>query len=136
VGTIVPTVAQLNEHIAALEAENACLTTTNSRSRVKLDPPPRFGGSKDALVGFLTLSQAYLGYYPEYFPMEADKVGFIALCLEGQALRWFQPTMDDLLTVPDRDDREDFTNDVFASYARFESKLRKVFRDLDEKRHA
>ena len=44
--------------------------------------------------------------------------------------------MDDLLTVPDRDDREDFTNDVFASYARFESKLRKVFRDLDEKQHA
>ena len=56
--------------------------------------------------------------------------------LEGQALRWFQPTMDDLLTVPDRDDREDFTNEVFASYARFESELRKVFGDLDEKRHA
>jgi len=86
-GTTAPTVAQLNERIAALEAENARLTTTNSRSRVKLDPPPRFGGSKDALAGFLTLSRAYLGYYPEHFPTEADKVGFIASYLKGQALR-------------------------------------------------
>jgi hypothetical protein len=70
-----------------LKAKNARLTTTNSRSRVKLDPLPRFGGSKDALAGFLTLLRAYLGYYPEYFPTEADKVGFIALRLEGQALR-------------------------------------------------
>jgi hypothetical protein len=66
-----------------LEAKNARLTTTNSHSRVKLDLLPRFGGSKDALIGFLTLSRAYLGYYPEHFPTEADKVGFIALCLEG-----------------------------------------------------
>jgi hypothetical protein len=44
--------------------------------------------------------------------------------------------MDDLLTVPDRDDRKDFTNEVFTSYARFESELRKVFRDLDEKQYA
>ena len=44
--------------------------------------------------------------------------------------------MDNLLTVPDRDDREDFTNKVFASYTRFESELQKVFRDLDEKQYA
>ena len=43
--------------------------------------------------------------------------------------------MEDLLTNADEDDREDFTNEVFSSYARFESELRKVFRDLDEKRH-
>jgi len=44
--------------------------------------------------------------------------------------------MDNLLNNDDEDDREDFTNEVFASYARFEAELRKVFRDLDEKRHA
>ena len=44
--------------------------------------------------------------------------------------------MEDLLTNADEDDREDFTNEVFASYARFESELRKVFGDLDEKRYA
>ena len=44
--------------------------------------------------------------------------------------------MDDILTNDDADDREDFTNEVFGSYARFESELRKVFGDLDEKRHA
>jgi len=41
--------------------------------------------------------------------------------------------MDNLLNNDDEDDREDFTNEVFA---RFEAELRKVFRDLDEKRHA
>ena len=44
--------------------------------------------------------------------------------------------MDDILTNDNADDREDFTNEVFGSYARFESELRKVFRDLDEKRYA
>jgi len=66
-----------------LEAENARLNIVNNRVRVKLDLLPRFGGGKDALSGFLTLSRAYLGYYPEQFPTDADKVGFIALCLEG-----------------------------------------------------
>jgi len=28
-------------------------------------------------------SKAYLGYYPEQFPIDADKVGFIALRLKG-----------------------------------------------------
>ena len=135
-GATAPTVAQLNERIAALETENARLAMVGARSRIKIDPPPRFGGAKGDLAGFLTLSRAYLGYYPEQFPTDADKVGFIASRLEGTALRWFQPTMDDLLNNPDEDDREDFTNEVFGSYARFESELRKVFGDLDEKRHA
>ena len=43
--------------------------------------------------------------------------------------------MEDPLTKADEDDREDFTNEVFASYARFKSELRKVFGDLDKKRH-
>ena len=55
-------------------------------SRVKLDLPPRFGRSKGDLAGFLTLSQAYLGYYLEQFPINIDKVGFIASRLEGTAL--------------------------------------------------
>ncbi len=42
-------------------------------------------GSEEAddLSGFLTLSRAYLGYYPEQFPTDGDKVGFIASRLEG-----------------------------------------------------
>ncbi len=57
------------------------------RSQVKLDPPPRFGGNKGDLAGFLTLSRAYLRYYSEQFPIDADKVGFIASRLEGTALQ-------------------------------------------------
>ncbi|KAG7287645.1 hypothetical protein NEMBOFW57_007158 [Staphylotrichum longicolle] len=107
-GTTAPTIAQLNERIAALEAENARLNTVANRSRVKLDLPPRYRGGKDALSGFLTLSKAYLGYYPELFPTEVDK---------------FQPTMDDVLNNANEDDREDFINEVFSSYAKFEAKL-------------
>jgi hypothetical protein len=66
-----------------LEAENARLNIVNNRVRIKLDLLPRFGGRKDALSGFLTLSRAYLGYYLKQFPTDTDKVGFIALRLKG-----------------------------------------------------
>ena len=59
------------------------------RGRIKLDLLPRFGGNKGDFARFLTLSRAYLGYYLEQFPTDADKVGFIASRLEGTALQWF-----------------------------------------------
>ena len=86
IDTIAPTIAQLNERIAALKAENARLTIASIYSQIKLDPPPKFGGNKGDFSGFLTLSQAYLGYYLKQFSIDADKVGFIALRLEGTAL--------------------------------------------------
>ena len=82
-GSTTLTVAQLNERIAALEAENARLT----RTKAKIDPPPKYGGSKGELSGFLTQARAYLLYYAERFVNEPEKVGFVALRLEGSALR-------------------------------------------------
>ncbi len=89
IGTTAPTVAQLNERIAALEAKNARLTIASIYSQIKLDPPPKFGKNKEDLSGFLTLSRAYLEYYLEQFPTDVDKVGFIASRLKSTALQWF-----------------------------------------------
>ena len=50
IGSTTLTVAQLNERIVALEAENAHLT----RTKAKIDPPPKYGGSKGELSRFLT----------------------------------------------------------------------------------
>ena len=80
--------------------------------------------------------QGYIAYYPEKFDGEHRKVAFAALRLEGKALRWFEPTIKDFLTNPDNDDREEFTQNVFADYSTFEAEIQKVFGDTDEKLYA
>jgi hypothetical protein len=47
--------------------------------------------------------KVYILYYTERFGNEASKVGFAASCLEGKALRWFEPTLKDFLKNPDQD---------------------------------
>ena len=44
--------------------------------------------------------------------------------------------MNDYLDYNDADDREDFTNEVFTSYTKFEKEIRKVFSDVDKKLYA
>ena len=128
---------QTNARITQLERENSRLqAATNTTAKAKLEAPPKFGGSKDELTGWLVQMRAYILYYEERFVNEAQKVGYAASRLEGKALRWFEPTLNDYLENLDDDDREDFTQQVFQRYAKFEKEIRKVFGDTDEKLHA
>ncbi|KAK4106976.1 hypothetical protein N656DRAFT_720993, partial [Canariomyces notabilis] len=127
--------AQTNNRIAQLEAENAQLRNA-AVTKAKLEAPPKYGGNKEDLAGWLVQMQAYLLYYTERFANEASKVAFAASRLEGKALKWFEPTLKDFLKNPDRDDQEDFTQHVFQRYERFEEEIHKVFGEVDEKLHA
>ena len=71
---------QANARIAQLELEKL-------NNKAKLEAPPKYGGDKDGLTGFLVQMQAYLLYYPEKFANEERKVAFAASRLEGKALR-------------------------------------------------
>jgi hypothetical protein len=66
--------------------------------------PPKYGGSKEDLAGWLVQMNVYILYYTECFGNEASKVGFATSCLEGKALKWFEPTLKDFLKNPNQDD--------------------------------
>jgi hypothetical protein len=106
-----------------------------SGGKAKLEAPSKYGGDKDELAGFLAQMRAYLRYYPDKFGSEEAKVFFASSRLEGQALKWFEPALEDYLTK-EAADRDTFTDKVFEDYASFEEEIRKVFGDADGKRHA
>ena len=55
--------------------------------------------------------------------------------MEGQALKWFEPALDNYLNKP-LADRDIFTDKVFKDYTFFEEEIRKVFGEYDSKRYA
>jgi hypothetical protein len=123
------TLAALLRKIEQLEAENGNMQQLinamgdTGKGRAKIEAPTKYGGDKEGLAGFLTQMRAYLRYYPDKFPDEASKVMFASSRLEGKALRWFEPSLNDWLTniVAAQDD---FTAEVFGSYDKFERESR------------
>jgi hypothetical protein len=126
---------QTNARITQLEQENAMLRG-HGISKAKMEAPSKYDGGKEGVSGWLVQMRAYLLHYEERFVNEAQKVGYAASRLEGKALRWFEPTLKDYLEHEDKDDREEFTQEVFKKYTKFEEEIRKVFGDTDEKLHA
>ena len=78
--------------------------------------------------------RAYLRYYPNKFKSKETKVFFAISRLEGQALKWFEPALEDYLTKT-LANRDIFTNKVFKDYISFEEEIRRVFRDIDGKQY-
>ena len=84
---------ELHVRVGQLEGENGVLQSLvntlggGDGGKAKIDPPPKYGGDKETLTGFLTQTRSYLQYYPKKFADEAAKVTFVASRLEGKALR-------------------------------------------------
>jgi hypothetical protein len=124
-------------HARNVQLEEELVRLRTQVAKAKMEPPPKYGGAKEELAGWLVQMRAYFLYYQELFINEAQKVGYAASRLEDKALGWFEPTLDDYLRyVDDPEQQEDFTQEVFASYARFEAEIRKMFGNRDEKLHA
>ena len=103
-------------------------------SKIKLEPPTKYIGKKEELMGFLTALCSYFYLYSAQFYTVASYVLFATSRLDSNALRQFEPTWRDfLLKLADK--RDEFTTAIFESYERFEEELRKVFRDTNKKRY-
>ncbi|AEO54336.1 hypothetical protein MYCTH_2123216 [Thermothelomyces thermophilus ATCC 42464] len=94
----------VNEAYAKIEALEGA-----KAKRIKIEPPGKYGGTKEDLVGFLTNLRSYFRLNDDKFPDDKAKVLYVATRLEGKALRWFEPTWNDYLTEEDEDDRDAFT---------------------------
>ena len=121
-------VAQLQEHIANLEARQ-------SQRSVKLPKPEFFDGSRSKLRGFLTQMEMQLRMNRQIVN-EDDKVVFVSTYLRGQAFEWFEPFIREYQEKEDKDKWSNTTKEIFTSYNAFKKKLKQTFGDIDAIRSA
>ena len=103
-------------------------------SKIKLELPTKYTRKKEELIGFLTALYFYFYLYSAQFYIVASYILFVALYLDGNALRQFEPTWRDFL-LKLVEERDKFITAIFELYKRFEDELRKVFKDTNEKRY-
>jgi hypothetical protein len=126
-------VKALTDELEQLRAQLAA----PGKNSVKLPKPEPYDGTPGTLQGFTTRCKAYFMYNYPTFPDESRKVFFASQLLQGDALKWFEPTMRDYLDnaeVPK--DQEGATRKIFGSFEEFASALDKTFGDPDEDRTA
>ncbi|KAF6805928.1 reverse transcriptase domain protein [Colletotrichum sojae] len=139
--TQAPTNQELFDMLNQLREENAQLHAQLNANRAPAGPrakypePEPYDGTPGLLQGFLTRTCAYLRYYVNSFPTEADKVHYAASFLKKDAFAWFEPTMRDHLENT-HNNQDDETQAIFSNYDEFEKRLKSTFGNPDEERIA
>lgn len=89
--------AQLVEQLNYLNQEIARLQAIQKGKSYKMDKPGPYDGTKGTLQGFLTHSRAYFKHNVDQFTKDEEKILFPGTRLEGDAAKWFEPTLRDYL---------------------------------------
>ncbi|XP_029142298.1 protein LDOC1-like [Protobothrops mucrosquamatus] len=97
---------QLKQQVALLTAQMAQMQAARPRHRSPVTVPEKFDGSQARFPSFFGQCQLCMSLWPEDFPTDRDKVGFVISLLTGTAARWATP----LLTQP---------NQLLDNYAEF-----------------
>jgi len=119
----------MQQVINHLKPENARLQYSIGRDeKAKLEFPPKFKGDWEQLNGFLLQLRTCFRAYPKRFSDEDSKVRFAVSRLEGRALHWFEPTLEDNLDHTGEAWAE-HTREIFSDFSKFAKGLEKVFGD-------
>ena len=103
----------------------------------KIPLPKKFTGERSKLRSFLTSMELYLRYNEQTFPMPQDKIMSAGMNLDGEALDWFQPYMQDFMDYSTQPAKlRDDTRRIFSNYQAFEKEIKIVFGVVDEQRTA
>ena len=125
-----PAPAKLVIQVVPITVTTDILPTISSK--IKLEPPTKYIGKKEELIGFLIALYFYFYLYSAQFYIVASRVLFTTSCLDSNALCQFKPIWRDfLLKLVDK--YNEFITTIFKLYKRFEKELWKVFKDTDEK---
>ena len=87
------------------------------------------------LSSFLTQLDTYIRLNYIMFRKKADKVLYASSYLRSDALNWFEPTLWDYMEN-EKKDRDNETNEIFASLEEFKKQIRIVFEIINQKRTA
>ena len=90
-----------------------------------------FSGNRSKLKAHLAQIDLYIGFNHKKFSTETDKVMWAVSFLRGPAFDWIEFFLNDYITNQSNDDREAETVAIFASYAEYQKRINRVFRDID-----
>ena len=109
--------------------------TVSGADQVKIPTPDLYHEDREKLDAYLMQVELYIKKYPGQSGNTEDKVLFASTYLRGDAFKWFHHFLEDyLFKEPSQRDRE--TQIVFSSAKAFETRLRRVFGDIDKERTA
>ena len=106
-----------------------------SETKIKISPPDKFLEEWRMLSSFLTQLDTYIRLNYIMFRKKADKVLYASSYLRSDALNWFEPTLWDYMEN-EKKDRDNETNEIFASLEEFKKQIRIVFEIINQKRTA
>lgn len=128
------TIQQLQEQVEQLIQQ---AHVQRYAATTKVSPPKRFDGTRGKLKGFLAGMDLYLRFNSSTFTTDQDKILAAGMNLEGDAMEWMQPLIEDHLgNEADLRLRKDDTERVFKSYNSFKKEMEKIFGEIDEARVA
>jgi hypothetical protein len=134
---VVPTqeITHLCNKVEELEERPAvAIPPSVKASKVKLEKPELYDGTKGALCGFLTKLRAYFLHCDDDFSYEFTKALSAANCLTGDILEWFEPTLRDHFDYANTPEKqEDGTKKIFSKYQEFETAIKEAFTEVSSK---
>ena len=102
---------------------------------LKVKPPESYKGTRGGLKAFFSQVELYFEFNTKQFPKDKLKVLFASTYLQGPAFNWFNSFFCDFLeNTPENRDND--TNKITQSCAKFKKKLVQTFENFDEKQAA
>lgn len=131
-------IQELQESNTAMRgAANIITTPITKHDGLKFNTPAAYDGTPGGLRGYLAQVRAYHSFHMSSFQNDLQRIVHAASFLKGRALAWFEPYLSEasengwLLSQCKEE-----TKQIFGSYAGYESALKSLFQDPDEKRQA
>ena len=105
--------------------------TDTRKIKVKISISDKFLKNRHMLSSFLTQLNTYIQFNWELFTTETEKIIFITVYLQSDALNWFKLTLNNYLNNI-MTEREDITNKIFTNFRTFKSKIKVVFKTINK----
>ena len=100
---------------------------------LKVTKPSRFSGVQRILKPWLTMVAINFRAYPIVFPTKKNKILFAISYLDGAALNWVQPRLEDFLENDDKKQKQK-TQQMFYKFDNFCIYIKKAFGNQNENR--
>ena len=100
---------------------------------LKVTKPSRFSNVQGTLKPWLTMVAINFRVYLTLFPTKESKILFAISYLDGAALNWVQPRLENFLENDDKEQKQK-TQQMFYKFDNFCIYIKKVFGNQDENR--
>ncbi|KAL0929980.1 reverse transcriptase domain protein [Colletotrichum truncatum] len=126
----------LNQNRTLQGAANIIQTPVDGREKLRFSTLSKYDGTPGKLKGFLIQLKNYHNFHRSNFRNKSEKVLHASALLDGKALQWFEPFLENYWQNETLEDCNTETRDIFDSFEGFEHALKSLFQDPDERSRA